>query len=322
MNFSNLKRVLLFVSIVLLYTSNSCNEKKAEAAAEEVANETEEAVDAAEKAASEAVETARDAANDAVKAAEEAVKAARDAAQEASAETTDAAKAALEAAERAAREAEKVRREAERKAQEANATRKRGGIGYAVPEQMKVGKEYDVRAIISHQKHFKKQETKSYLESFAKESKEKLKEEDPNYIIQIDSLVIYDIMKMELIDPREDRFTIKEHISEEEQVIDNISKTVWRWKIIPLKKGEHDLIIKATAKIKTTTGTSQKDIVVYSKVINVKANIPYVVKDKIQNNWRWAWSALVIPLFLLFRKRISRWWKKRSSAQRQAGFRH
>lgn len=120
----------------------------------------------------------------------------------------------------------------------------------------------------------------------------------------VEEIKVSSRIKITLIDPTGENFVIKS-LNTEEQVVDTISNTVWRWNIQPIKHGENELMLSATIKVFDRLENGYKDISVLNKTIIVNASFTKVAAMYISNNQEWLIplivTTLIIPIFYWFR---------------------
>lgn len=112
-----------------------------------------------------------------------------------------------------------------------------------------------------------------------------------------ETIRISPLMSSKLIDPTGgDNFNIVP-ITPEEQIIENQQFTKWEWNVIPLKKGEHKLILI----VDIIYDNNKKNIKVYEDFIYVYSKETIIDKlfNFINNYWEWIISTLIIP-FIIF----------------------
>ena len=92
-------------------------------------------------------------------------------------------------------------------------------------------------------------------------------------------------------------------INNEEQFVDIRSNTIWKWNVMPIKKGDNLLILRATIKIFNETSNTFKDVNVFEEPITINSSLITEVKVFMSNNWQYLLSTLLIPFGLWFFKR-------------------
>lgn len=170
-----------------------------------------------------------------------------------------------------------------------------GTIAYSVPNEMQVGKSYVIKLRIT---------------------KEKGKEINRTLILGDRNIPISDIdidSKITIENIRVARTMTAELISEDEtfkvtpqntdkQVIEDGEYTEWGWMVTPLKSGKTYLKLIIKIKIDTDGEITYKDIVVFDKNIEVKANMKLEVESWISKYWQWLMTTIIIPLIVFLYK--------------------
>lgn len=147
----------------------------------------------------------------------------------------------------------------------------KGLIAYEIPDTMEIEKFYKITALVS----------KTLKDSilFKNFKKENFKYNEVNLTSKI---------KLNLIDPTDNKnFEIKS-LSSEEQIIDDTTNTIWNWNVKPISSGENEIILMATIKLHSKNGENSRDVPVYFKKIKVKINIITSIIQFIRNNWQWS----------------------------------
>lgn len=171
----------------------------------------------------------------------------------------------------------------------------RGKVAYSVPNEMKVGKLYNVKLRISKIKKDVEKQIVSGINSNNVES-----------TIEVLDIRIAPIMSAELLDPNS-MLEIKE-LSTNVQSIDSLGYTEWTWSIMPIKSGDIPLKLIVKVKVKVDGESIYKDIPVLEKIIYTKANVKWNLKNFVSNYWQWLMTTLIIP-FITF------WWKRRKKKE-------
>jgi hypothetical protein len=91
-------------------------------------------------------------------------------------------------------------------------------------------------------------------------------------------------------------------ITKNKQVVDDYSITKWNWKVTPLIKGEHELILSITY---VYDDNEERTLETYTNIIYIYSNDTFFDKLKyvIFDNWKWFMSTLFIPLFIYYKKK-------------------
>lgn len=141
---------------------------------------------------------------------------------------------------------------------------KNGFLIFECPNEMKLGKTYRVLAEI-----FKD-------ETFANNTK-------PENLF---SILVGNLMSVKLID-NGDAFIIKSANTESQIILDN-EKTTWNWNILPIKKGQHTLIVVVSLRLKNNQeGDGIKDHPLFEKEVFIEINNSYIIKQFFKKNWQW-----------------------------------
>lgn len=170
----------------------------------------------------------------------------------------------------------------------------KGWIAYSVPEEMKVEKNFSVKVRISK----KSGQSKAEL---ILGNDDAINNPDYPSIAMIEDVKVSGEMSAELRGDL-DAFKIV-CLSTPTQNIDDESYTEWDWIVTPKKGGQNHL--KLVVKLKDLN----KDIIVFNKNINVKSNVPVVVKGFFEKYWQWLMTTIIIPIFIYF------WNKKKKKRQ-------
>jgi hypothetical protein len=130
---------------------------------------------------------------------------------------------------------------------------------------------------------------------------------------QEEPLKVSEIMKVTLTGDR-DAFLIQK-IGDEEQVVAGKQYAQWEWHVTPLKSGDQNLTLTATATI-FLQGRGEKPVYfkTLQKPILVRVDRWYASRQFLANNWQWLWAVVVVPLLGLL-------WGLRKKKRRRAGFR-
>ena len=170
----------------------------------------------------------------------------------------------------------------------------KGWIAYSVPEEMKVEKNFSVKVRISK----KSGQSKAEL---ILGNDDAINNPDYPSIAMIEDVKVSGEMSAELRGDI-DAFKIV-CLSTPTQNIDDESYTEWDWIVTPKKGGQNHL--KLVVKLKDLN----KDIIVFNRNINVKSNVPVVVKGFFEKYWQWLMTTIIIPVFIYF------WNKKKKKRQ-------
>jgi len=176
----------------------------------------------------------------------------------------------------------------------------KGKIAYEVPDTMNVGKNHKATVIIT------KAMNDSILFQDIVDTRYFEKEE-----IKVSSRV-----KVFLIDPTGKNFDIIS-LNTEEQLVDNITNTIWKWNITPKRGGDNELVLRVTVKVLDRLGENYKDIKVFEKTIKVNAPVLTRIKKFIGEYWQWLSTVIVIPLLIWGYKILSN--RRKKNAEQKQG---
>ena len=170
-----------------------------------------------------------------------------------------------------------------------------GLIAYSVPEHMQVGYDYNVKIRITKDKNEKQ-------ELIIGDKKIPINDVNTKSVIVIESIRVSTVMSAELTSEKED-FNITS-LSTELQDIEDNGYTEWEWHIMPLKSGKNPLKLLVKVRIADIDHENvYKDVVVFEREINIKANYWYSVTQFFINYWQWIVSTIVLPLLAWLYKR-------------------
>ena len=85
-------------------------------------------------------------------------------------------------------------------------------------------------------------------------------------------------------------------ITEATQIVDIDDVTEWRWEITALSPGLQKLYLCITAIIDINGNEKPHTIKTFSDVINVQVSLQYHMSNFMAKNWKWLWTAIVIPI--------------------------
>ena len=95
-----------------------------------------------------------------------------------------------------------------------------------------------------------------------------------------------------------------EAITPERQAISTTSNTEWLWNLTPKRTGEHQVYLTITAFVYVDESNFiERHIRTFQKVVVIEVTPEQVIKSWFAKYWQWLWSALLLPVFLYFRKR-------------------
>lgn len=178
-----------------------------------------------------------------------------------------------------------------------------GMIAYNIPDTMEIEECY--KAIVSI--------TKAMNDSILFQNIDSIdfKEE----IIKVSTRV-----KVILIDPTGQQYFTITPLNTEEQIIDDSTNTVWKWNVVPLKGGNHELVLRTTVKVLDHLGENYKDQIVVEKNIKVNAPVLVTLKQFIGDYWQWLTSVCLIPFIIWGYNRLSKRGKDKAKNKPIVGF--
>jgi hypothetical protein len=88
------------------------------------------------------------------------------------------------------------------------------------------------------------------------------------------------------------------------QAISHRIPTTWKWQVIPLRTGNLSLHLSLLARITVEGRETPYVIRTFERNIKVNVTMSRRISDFIRDNWKWAWSALLIPIGGYFWKRL------------------
>jgi hypothetical protein len=171
-----------------------------------------------------------------------------------------------------------------------------GTIAYSIPQEMKVGKSYQIKLRITKQKG---KEINKLL--VVGEREINIADTSVDSKITIENIRVEKSMTAELIS-EDGAFKITK-LNTDKQIIEDDSYTEWGWIITPNKSGKTYLKLIIKIKIQSDGETSYKDIVVFDKDVEVKTNVKYEVKGWFEKYWQWLMTTIIIPIVIYFYKK-------------------
>lgn len=98
-----------------------------------------------------------------------------------------------------------------------------------------------------------------------------------------------------------------EAITPERQAISTTSNTEWLWNLTPKSVGEHQVYLTITAFVYVDESNFiERHIRTFQKVVVIEVTPEQVIKAWFGKYWQWLWSALLLPIFLYFRKKYKK----------------
>ena len=92
-------------------------------------------------------------------------------------------------------------------------------------------------------------------------------------------------------------------VGSEERAVHDTDDTVWRWSVIPTRTGDLPLRAVLIAPVILDGKETPYDVRTFEARVSVFVTPTTRVRDFVAANWQWLWTALVVPVFL--------WWRKR-----------
>ncbi len=178
-----------------------------------------------------------------------------------------------------------------------------GKIAYNIPDTMEIEENY--KAIVSITKAMNDSILFQYID---------------NSDFKIAKIKISSRVKVILMDPAEKQNFRITSLNTEEQIVDDSTNTVWKWNIIPLKGGDHELVLRTTVKVLDHLGENYKDKIVFEKNIKVNAPVLVTMKQFIGDYWQWLTSVCFIPLIIWGYDRLSKRGKAKAKNKPILGF--
>lgn len=172
-----------------------------------------------------------------------------------------------------------------------------GIIAYSVPTEMKVANRYIIKVRITKDNS---ENGKTVL--VIGDRHIPINDETVDSKVTIENIRVDKVMTSEILYDSLS-FYVKP-LNTKVQDVDSIDYTEWSWEVMPLKSGKGYL--KLIVKVKST----DKDIVVFDRAIQVKSNIGYSINTFIGNYWQWIMTTIIIPLIVFFYKRRKKKKKK------------
>jgi hypothetical protein len=109
----------------------------------------------------------------------------------------------------------------------------------------------------------------------------------------VESLAVGTVMKARLSG---ENFEILA-LNEEEQIVAGDTYTEWAWDVKALKSGKQNLNLTITVKVIVDGfGEKARDIPVITRGVDVQVDPVHVLSTFVGENWKWLWTALLVPL--------------------------
>lgn len=165
---------------------------------------------------------------------------------------------------------------------------RKGNIQYTAPSEVSDRGQVEIGAIIG-------------IDISEKELTEELRKHFPTVSIESDTLSVAEIM-VGSIKSRGFDFTPSEPVA---RVVSNVAPTVWHWVGVPKEVGPQTVILTMNARLKVNGELIADQLVeTWRKEIVVKVSYWDLILNWFLDNIEWAWGALVLPVLVIFRKKI------------------
>jgi len=92
-------------------------------------------------------------------------------------------------------------------------------------------------------------------------------------------------------------------ITNEIQAVSKSRSTEWKWDIYPKEEGKHNLHLSLIVLIDVDGINTPRDIKTFDKIIEVDVTGQQKFILFIQNNWKWLWTTIFVPIGVFFWKR-------------------
>lgn len=86
-------------------------------------------------------------------------------------------------------------------------------------------------------------------------------------------------------------------VTPEVQAISKSLPTEWRWEVSPIKEGNYNLHLTLTALLEVDGRETPRTIRTFDQIISVEVTTSQRIKGFINDNWRWFWAVILVPLF-------------------------
>lgn len=96
-------------------------------------------------------------------------------------------------------------------------------------------------------------------------------------------------------------------VGSEERAVHDTDDTVWQWTVTPTRTGDLPLRAVLIAPVILDGKETPYDVRTFEARVTVFVTPTTRVRDFVAANWQWLWTALVVPVFL--------WWRKRRAEQ-------
>jgi len=95
-------------------------------------------------------------------------------------------------------------------------------------------------------------------------------------------------------------------ITPEVQAVSRKGTTEWKWEIKPKEGGEQTLHLTISAVLNVEGTSIPKTIRTFDRKIDVKITMIHRANAFLTNNWKWLWTALLVPFLLWFWRKIKK----------------
>jgi len=162
------------------------------------------------------------------------------------------------------------------------------GILRAAPDRAEVGQQVDVTLTISPT-------------STEADLRERTRAEGA--AVDVGPAKIAPRMRAQLIVPEGATSSV---VGSEERAVHDTEDTVWQWTVTPTRTGDLPLRAVLIAPVILDGKETPYDVRTFEARVSVFVTPTTRVRDFVAANWQWLWTALVVPVFL--------WWRKRRTA--------
>ena len=85
-------------------------------------------------------------------------------------------------------------------------------------------------------------------------------------------------------------------ITPELQAVSMSQQTQWKWEIHPKEEGSHQLHLTLTALLEIDGHSTGRAIRTFDKIIEVNVTATQKIGLFLENNWKWLWAAILVPV--------------------------
>jgi Carboxypeptidase regulatory-like domain len=161
------------------------------------------------------------------------------------------------------------------------------GLLKAEPNRIELGQRVDVSLTISPS-------------SSATELLQRL--QTPDSVVDAREAKIAPRMRAQLIVPAG---TAVAAVGSEERAVSNAEDTIWRWVVTPGDEGELPISARLSAPVVIDGKEAPYDVRTFEASVTVVVRPVTRIRDFVANHWQWLWTAIIVPVFI--------WWRRRSS---------